>query len=400
MENSISIQGFVTQIVTRNMSVTITHNFYLRPNEDRFGFCRVYLHASQNNRARLSLDVLGKRKFWDKKKQRFKPVDDHHINQNAVLDVIYNRITNIVLNYRLQERLLTLNQFVEEFGNAVPRIDFISFFDYALKNKTKNTVSEGTYRRHKVVLTKLKEFKKEVLFHQIDEDFIKELKAFLAKKNNVNTTINSNLSVIKKYIKLAEKYQIQMPISFRDISIGSTNGNRVNLKAEEVQKLRKFYFSEWINPSQRLVLGYFLFSCFTGARLGDVLHTKRKDLMGESFSFVPRKTLHYKNKVLSIKISPRLREIIEHEEQLFVTHFTGEHINRELKLIAKFLGIHKKISMHVGRHTFATNYLRAGGTVEKLQRLLGHSKITQSMDYVHVVENEAQEEVLMLDSLF
>ena len=55
-----------------------------------------------------------------------------------------------------------------------------------------------------------------------------------------------------------------------------------------------------------------------------------------------------------------------------------------MKDIAIACGIRKNLTMHVARHTFATEYLRNGGHVHVLQQLMGHSKITTTMIYVHV----------------
>lgn len=47
--------------------------------------------------------------------------------------------------------------------------------------------------------------------------------------------------------------------------------------------------------------------------------------------------------------------------------------------------------MHVGRHTFATTYVRNNGSVFRLQKLLGHDDIKSTMTYVHLIEMEALE---------
>jgi site-specific recombinase XerD len=62
--------------------------------------------------------------------------------------------------------------------------------------------------------------------------------------------------------------------------------------------------------------------------------------------------------------------------------------------------IKKKVTFHVSRHTFATSFLRAGGQIEKLQILLGHSSLQQVMVYVHIVASEANKEIFLLDDLF
>ncbi|WP_278035921.1 tyrosine-type recombinase/integrase [Flavobacterium nitratireducens] len=96
----------------------------------------------------------------------------------------------------------------------------------------------------------------------------------------------------------------------------------------------------------------------------------------------------------------KAREIVEHEPLLFEKKYADQHINDELKKIMLILKIHKKVTFHVARHTFATSFLRAGGQVEKLQKLLGHSDISQTMIYVHIVQADANKEVFLLDNLF
>jgi len=87
------------------------------------------------------------------------------------------------------------------------------------------------------------------------------------------------------------------------------------------------------------------------------------------------------------------------ENSIFNGNFTGEYINRELKFIAKACGITKNISFHVARHTFATNFLLSGGDVVQLQKLLGHSKITETMIYVHIVESITNEQIMSMDDI-
>jgi integrase/recombinase XerD len=58
---------------------------------------------------------------------------------------------------------------------------------------------------------------------------------------------------------------------------------------------------------------------------------------------------------------------------------------RDVKLLCKRLGFKAPArTLHAFRHTMATNYIRRGGSVAALQRILGHSSITTTMRYVHV----------------
>lgn len=48
-----------------------------------------------------------------------------------------------------------------------------------------------------------------------------------------------------------------------------------------------------------------------------------------------------------------------------------------------------KLGPHTLRHTFATHYLRNGGDIHRLQRILGHSRIQQTMEYLHLADPDA-----------
>ena len=50
----------------------------------------------------------------------------------------------------------------------------------------------------------------------------------------------------------------------------------------------------------------------------------------------------------------------------------------------------RKAGPHVIRHTFATMYLRAGGGVHQLQRILGHQSVETTMIYVHLAGRDVQ----------
>ena len=62
--------------------------------------------------------------------------------------------------------------------------------------------------------------------------------------------------------------------------------------------------------------------------------------------------------------------------------------NRNLKKIAEATGINKRLTSHVGRHTFATWALHEGVALERVSKMLGHSKITQTQRYAKVLAED------------
>ncbi len=69
-----------------------------------------------------------------------------------------------------------------------------------------------------------------------------------------------------------------------------------------------------------------------------------------------------------------------------------------LKTYCKAAGI-PRISMHILRHTFATRCIEGGMKPKTLQKILGHSSLSMTMDlYVHVTEDEKMKEMESIQS--
>lgn len=62
--------------------------------------------------------------------------------------------------------------------------------------------------------------------------------------------------------------------------------------------------------------------------------------------------------------------------------------NKNLKRIAEEAGIMKRLTSHVGRHTFATWMLHEGVQLERVAKMLGHAKITQTQRYAKVLAED------------
>jgi integrase len=57
-------------------------------------------------------------------------------------------------------------------------------------------------------------------------------------------------------------------------------------------------------------------------------------------------------------------------------------VSRLFQRLRRRVGFH--IHAHKFRHTFATEYLRRGGEIERLRRILGHTTYVMVMRYVHL----------------
>ena len=62
---------------------------------------------------------------------------------------------------------------------------------------------------------------------------------------------------------------------------------------------------------------------------------------------------------------------------------TPRSVQLKVKAVADRARIHKPVSPHVLRHTFAVNYLHRGGNLRALQGILGHSSIAVTDVYLN-----------------
>ncbi len=80
-------------------------------------------------------------------------------------------------------------------------------------------------------------------------------------------------------------------------------------------------------------------------------------------------------------------------------HLYEQSVQKAVKNAARAAGIDKPCTPHVLRHSFATHLLQAGYDIRTVQELLGHSDVTTTMIYTHVLNRGGKGIISPLDRL-
>lgn len=74
-------------------------------------------------------------------------------------------------------------------------------------------------------------------------------------------------------------------------------------------------------------------------------------------------------------------------------------MQKAVRIAARRAQINKPVSPHVLRHSFVTHLLQNGYDIRTVQELLGHSDVSTTMIYTHVLNKGGKAVVSPLDNL-
>ena len=222
-------------------------------------------------------------------------------------------------------------------------------------------------------------------------------------------TVNGFLAVIKSFFneEVVKGHIVKSPM----LHIKNLKVQKAKPEFFTDEEIKKFFGQE-MEPSYKLAFQGLL---YTGMRIDELsnIHWSDVDLKLKLIKVTRKPGFNPKtaNSERAIPIAePLYKELCKLQKkkisQTYVfTSVDGKQIRERTllgmcKRIAIASGITGRAFLHKFRHTFATHLVINRVPLERVQKLLGHSSITETLIYAHLIPDDMHDDVSVLDKLF
>lgn len=342
-------------------------------------------------------------KFWDEKNRC---VRKSHPNASIINNFIIKKIAEAnkkVLEAEDNVDYQTVNAIKKKIRQN-KKVNFFVVADMHLKN-LKNREKHHQYDTELGRLKKFKNFikKNELSFNELNVPLLKKFETYLLhdKKRSPRTVVNY-LILIRTIYNFAISESLvdrgRYPFGKGKIQIRIPETQKIGFNREEIKKVENA--TDLTEAQQKAVHVWLISFYFAGIRVGDVLKLKWSDFsdgrlmyrMNKNSKLVTLKTpekailifRNYQNKYLmknDLVFEYLISTDLQDSQKLSVrTQTITRNLNRHLKKVAEKLGINKKMSMHIARHSFG-NISGDKIPIQMLQKLYRHSSVTTTIRY-------------------
>ena len=297
------------------------------------------------------------------------------------------------------------------------------YFDTVIKNKTDDN-KIGTAQSYKYTLNSLKQFSEiekklnvdKLTFSIINVSWLKEYEKFMLNKGKSYTTI----AIYTRTLRVIFNIAIENNDIINDIYPFGKNKYKIPRtkkvkKALNSTQLKLLFNAEPLNENETKCKDFWFFSfACNGMNLKDIALLKYSDIKGDKFSYYRAKTFDKsaEKSVITIYLTDFTQGVIKKycnkKKDSFVFNIVdaaddietqykkiknfNRYINDHIKRIAIANDLPKDISFYYARHSFATNSLRKGASMEFISEALNHSDLSVTMNYFAGFEDEAKKE--------
>ena len=301
---------------------------------------------------------------------------------------------------KLNERI---RQSIKEAQSACGRVcplrqSSAPFLDWMSDEIDKLTLTPDTIYRHKLMLQELESYGKIRTFRDVTAEKITEYLHFIAQRKTARVVDDAIVTQPIKQVSIYAYYRrlskwIRLAMSQDLLPFNALAGLKVP-RGEYAQRehLTRSELKKWLacKPVYAPLVrarDLFAMQCATGLAFVDLMEADftRLEKSGKFYTLSGRR--HKTGKAYFSVMLPFGKEVLDrYDGQL--PKLSNQRYNYYLKQVAGMCGLTKRITTHVGRHTYACLCLSAGVRMEAVQRTLGHADIKTTQIYAQLVDSD------------
>lgn len=274
-----------------------------------------------------------------------------------------------------------------------------SFTTYLVKVSEDRNTSDGNYGNWDSMIKHFKTFvPSDVSFQEVDKKFVEDFKDYLNRKaeskSKKKLSQNSKYSYFNKF-KAALKQAVKDGILKTNPSEGVDGFKQGEPQREflTLEELQKIVHVECELPELKKA---FIFSALTGLRWSDIEKLKWSEIQhsndyGHYIRFRQKKTKGAETQPISEQAVILLGERKEPDDKIFDALNYSAWSNLKLQQWIYKADIHKDITFHCARHTYATLQLTLGTDIYTVSKMLGHKELKTTQIYAKIIDEKKQE---------
>ncbi len=382
-------------------------HFTIRKGREKDGKTAVYASITINkDKVLIALKRFVEVESWDKGHGCVKVRLPEAKETNAYLEEVKFTITSYYQQLQIAGKEITpqllkayfLGEVTEETYSLSRLMDY--HYETASAALTWSTLKHyAVTRRYLEKFLKEKRKTTDIRINDIDYKFVVDFETYLrsCKPSDHPQPINNNgvmehLIRLRKMTTLAFKLQWISKDPFKNYKFRYKKVETAFLSTSELKTLEKY---DPASETLKTIRDYFLFACYTGLSFVDLMNLHDGNVVtGEDQDKWLKLFRQKSNEPTNIPLLPMAQEIMNRYKdnprsvslgRVFPTT-TNQNINTYLKEIAKIVGIKKKLTFGVARHTFATTVTLANNVpIETVSKMMGHTKIATTQIYARVL---------------
>ena len=357
--------------------------------------------------------------FWEKKTKAVKNVksNDGASQLIADLDEMKSKLRRIIDEFVRQGKALTrkkLEAALFQTDQTALGVTLAAVLERSLaEDKLDPDVSGKSIIHYQRIFKDINRFFPGLMIDDLTRADIEGIQAHWTYDRELSKkTVYNYLSIFKKPIlKAAGKWGLIDKNPFAGFKVRkSITSKREFLTGEELNRLHQLYLSgdligRKVDGNSKFtmqeVLQFFLAGCYTGLRYNDLrrINDRERYFIGDVIRLEQQKTKEW----VTIPILPQLREVIvpfgtcvfdKVQDSGRTTTY-----NSNLHKVLEYAGIHRHLTAHCSRHTFACVALEVGISLEVIQSILGHKDIRVTQIYAKIQGKTVMEEMSKFSKL-